>query len=197
MMPSFSPPGFVLIAPPEQTGYTTDFGEWLMSSDRGLDPSYFEGRYLVEIESWNWELGLGLMPASAPAEAKVHGELMYTRGVDIRGRVLVPRAYQPRTMGLWLTPSKLEYWSGPKARDDIGQLTFHEEPLNGMDLSASVLIPEDALSNVLTCLASIWRYVHLWNAGDFPQAILTMVTFSRDIPERLRPWLEDGVSGEH
>jgi hypothetical protein len=161
-----------------------------MQVSAGLDPGFFKDRYLIEIETWDWGLSVGMMPQSTPEEGKPHGELLYTQGVDVRGRILAPKQWAGKLAAVWLSPAKVEYWAGPEALEEVGQFNHYEEQLNGLDFGASVLVPEDSLANVLTCLASIWRYVHIWTEDPFPRASIQMASFSRDLHKNLRPWIE-------
>jgi hypothetical protein len=146
-------------------------------------------RWLVEIESWDWALGLTMAWPGLPEDAKVNGEQVYTRGVDLRGRVIAPKVHSGKAIWVWLSPSPLRYWSAPDPLDEVGQFEAYEEPLNGRCFGATILIPEDSLSNVLTCLSSVWRYIHIWTLDPFPRASISAVSFARDVHKNLEPWI--------
>ena len=149
-----------------------------------------ENRYLIEILTWDWSLYVGMEPKPMPDEAGFQGQLMYARGVDIRGRVVAPRIYRGKSIGVSLSPIGKEILFGPDGLGGVGQLIAYEEPLGGREFGASVLLPEDALPSVITCLASAWKYIHIWTTGSLPNASVSAASFSRDVHENLLDWME-------
>jgi hypothetical protein len=159
------------------------------------DPEGERTRWLVEILSWDSLLGLAITAPGLPEEAKPHGELAYSRGVDIRGRLVAPKPHADKAIRVWLAPSPLRYWTGPEAFDEVGQFVAHDQPKNGSDFEATVLIPDDSLTDALISLASAWRYIHIWTVDPFPRASISRASFSRDLHPNLEPWIRGEASG--
>ena len=48
------------------------------------------------------------------------------------------------------------------------------------------MLPQDALPMAITCLSTVWKYLHLWTTDAPPeQARITDFAFSSTIPETL------------
>ncbi|MBW8816115.1 MAG: hypothetical protein JF588_22085 [Caulobacterales bacterium] len=152
-------------------------------------------RWLVEILGWDASLGLSIVRPGLPEEAKVHGELAYSRGIDIRGRLVAPKSHSDKAIRVWLSPSPLRYWAGPEALDEVGQFNPYDTPKNGSDFDATILIPEDSLTYAVVSLGSAWRYIHIWTLDPFPRASIARVSFSQDVHPNLEPWIRGEASG--
>lgn len=127
------------------------------------DPALSETRLLIEILTWDWALHVGMAPPTMPLEHRRQGGLIYTRGLDITGRIVSPGHRHGQSARVWITPFGGDLTFGPDGLEAVG----HCRPGNdtrGTDLEASLLLPDDALSGVITCLASVWKYLHLWTA---------------------------------
>ena len=66
-----------------------------------LAPSFFNGRLMVEIEGWNWALTVGLSHPSTPPRYRFQGGLMYTRGIDIAGRIRAPSIHRGKQIRIF------------------------------------------------------------------------------------------------
>jgi hypothetical protein len=157
-----------------------------------LGPSLSDTRLLVEIETWDWNLHVGLSPASAPPEDRFQGGLLYTRGLQIQGRVVAPKTHRSKTISIWISPIGPEVRFGEEGLKRVGQFYAYAEHSRGRNFGASLFLPEDSLSNAMICLSSTWRYVHLWVGEDLagPQGI-ERFSFSRDIHENLISWARE------
>ncbi|WP_397405170.1 hypothetical protein, partial [Phenylobacterium sp.] len=52
------------------------------------DPDALDNRLIIEILSWDWALHVGMAPDSVPQEQRHQGGLIYSRGLDINGRIV-------------------------------------------------------------------------------------------------------------
>jgi hypothetical protein len=155
------------------------------------DPSFFAGRYLIEIVNWNWELHVGLSTESTPEEYRFQGGLNYSRGLNIEGHILAPKGDNGKVIGVWLYPMGPEVGFGPGHLDEVGQFHEYRDATRRRDFSASLLLPQDALAPAVTCLASVWKYIDIWTVDDpLDRASVTNFCFSRDIHKNLLPWIE-------
>ena len=48
-----------------------------------LDPSFFDGRFMVEIREWDWNLYVALSHPKFPRKYSFQGGLNYSRGIQI------------------------------------------------------------------------------------------------------------------
>ena len=76
------------------------------NSDDGepLPPSFFEGRFLIEILSWDWPLYLGMSSKNVPRKYTFQGGLDYVRAIDVEGRILAPVEYRGQTIRVHISP---------------------------------------------------------------------------------------------
>lgn len=153
----------------------------------------FEERLLVEIETWNWNLHVGLCSALTPAADRVQGGLSYGRSFDIRGLIRAPQNRQSKTIWVWILPFAPDVQFGPE--DDVGQVSFRNPEAHRGELRATLLAPEGAISTMATCFASTWKYIHIVTFDDDGErASVARFSFSPDIDETLRPWVGSRVS---
>ena len=151
------------------------------------EPAIPDGRLLVEIEAWNGNLYLGLASELTPQEYRFQGGLNYARGFDIEGRLVSPEQHRARSIRLNLSPFGPDMRFGPNHLDEVGQLHAHPPRPKKPDFSGTLLVPEDALSVIATCLSSTWRYVHIWTFdGDAERASISAYSFSSTVQEELR-----------
>jgi hypothetical protein len=160
-----------------------------MQENAALDPGFFDGRFLVEIDRWDATLHVGLSSDSAPQEYRFQGGLSYVRGFDIDGRILAPGRERAKSIRLRLSPFGTDIGFGPGGLDEVGQLHIHAGRSGKPDFSATLLIPEAALPMAAICLSSTWRYVHIWLFDeDSERASINAFSFSSSIHENLRAW---------
>lgn len=162
-----------------------------MPSDATLDPAFFDRRFLIEIEAWEPTLHLGLSSEQIPMEFRFQGGLSYERSVDITGRVIAPKAHRDKSIRVWLSQFGAEVSFGP-AEDqlnEVGRLYLRPEA-NISDLSASLDLPESSFPFAVTCLASCWRYLHLWMLDeDGGEASISEFSFSSIVHKNLESWI--------
>lgn len=142
------------------------------------DPALSETRLLIEILTWDWALHVGRAPPTMPLEHRLQGGLFTSQGVDIVGRIVAPGGRQGQSARVWIIPFGADLTFGPDGLQDVGQCHPGHEG-RGTDFEANLLLPHDTLSDVITCLSSVWKYLHLWTA-DAPSdpAVVTDFAFA-------------------
>jgi hypothetical protein len=150
-----------------------------------------EGRLLVEIESWEWSPYVGISPEIVPVDERFQGGLLYTRGIEIAGRVRGPKDLRGLSIAIWVSPLSSAIVFSADLSGDVGRFYRNPESTRA-DLGASLWFPEADLANAITCLGTIWRYAHIWLDGaDEDPAGVHAFTFSREIPLNLREWAQE------
>lgn len=142
---------------------------------------------MIEIEEWDWLLYVGLSHPSTPPKYRFQGGLMYTRGIDIAGRIRAPGVHRGKRVRVWISTF------GPKVRfdlrsGDVGR--FHTDRLgeDGPPFDASLRMPEAALQDTLICLGSIWKFLDIWTVADQAGSAITAFSFSAAIPPSIATW---------
>lgn len=158
-------------------------------ANAALDPGFFDGRFMVEIREWDWNLYLALSNPKVPKKYRFQGGLNYSRGVEIIGRVRAPNPLRGKLMRIWLSPFGPEIKFGAGGLDRVGQ--FYKDRLEaiGSDFEASLHLPEEALPPTITCLSSVWRYLDIW-IGEYEgdEAAVAAFSFSASIHPNLKEW---------
>lgn len=164
-----------------------------MTSDvpnAALEAGFFDGRFMVEIREWNWNLYIGLSPPGFPVEYSFQGGMNYSRGIEIIGKVRAPARHRAKVMRIWLSPFGAETTFGPDdGRHWVGRFYRDRPEADRSDFEASLDLPEEALSPAITCLSSVWRYLDIWITeyqGD--EAPVAAFTFSGSIHPNLKEW---------
>ena len=143
-------------------------------------------RLIVEIESWNWGLHVGVSSPFVPIEHRFQQGLMYSRSIQVEGRVRAPRVRDGEPIEAWMTPLGPEM-GGPHV-EEVGQFYEGGPPVRPA-LQVSLRLPEEALASTLTCLGSSWRFLLLW-IKDNPdeRASVTAFSFLAKLPLDLGDW---------
>ena len=156
------------------------------------DPTLSETRLVIEILTWDWALHVGMAPPAVPPEHRRQGGLIYTQGLDITGRIVAPVVRDGEFARVWITPFGPDLNFGPHGLRNVGQCHPGHEG-RGTDLEANLLLPHDLLSGVITCLSSVWKYLHLWTAdAPLDPAVVTDFAFSATLSETIRSWAQSG-----
>lgn len=159
-----------------------------------LDPGFFDNRFLVEIESWEPRLHVGLSRKSVPEEYRSSDGLDYVRNFDIAGRIVAPKAYRAKSIRVWLSPIGPEMRFGADDEeeiDEVGRLYFQSESKTS-DFDASLWLPESSLAFTVTCLASCWKFLHLWIFNEWEkEASVRKFSFSTTVHKNLDPWVSE------
>jgi hypothetical protein len=113
--------------------------------------------FLVELLSCNGGLSVLPSPPSLPEPHRFEGGLIYSRLLELGGRVLAPEIFRDRTMHIWL--SQLNSWNlrRPPRAPDIGEIVDRTDELPGGGLEASLLVPQDAWPTCVQRLGAEWR----------------------------------------
>lgn len=147
-----------------------------------------DGRHLVEIESWEANLHVGLASSYAPREHQFQGGLAFVRGFDLKGRVVAPRVSSGKAINIHLSPFGPELQFGLDGLDEVGQLWFR--PSKPRQFSATLLVPESALPLAAISLGTAWKYLHFWTFDeDDERASVNAFSFSSEIHENLTAWI--------
>ena len=126
--------------------------------------------YLVEIQSWDWPLHVGVRPRSAVADHHLEGDLLCVETLAIDGLVLAPEEHRSKRIHLSLYPLSREIIFGDRDERDVGRL--YTDPVERKDLgfSANLFLPADTLQSAIFCFGSIWRRIHMW-IDDGPEPV--------------------------
>lgn len=166
------------------------------NEDSGVDPGFFEDRFLIEILDWDWNLHFGLSSDHVPIEYRYRGEFLYARGLEIVGRIVAPNTHDGQMIYVWVTPVGPELMFGSAKLQRVGRFHQRNAP-NESEFDASVILPEDSLAMMLTCLASVWKYIHIGTINNSDgDVLITDVSFSREIHENLLPWIHQTQPGK-
>ena len=162
------------------------------SGNAAEDPGFFDGRLLIRIKSWDWPLSVGLSSDLTPPEHRFQGGLHYVRTFDIHGEVAAPAEHRGRPVQVWLSPFDKDLRFGPETYPEVGRFFVRHPEEGRQGLSLTILLPEDAIATTATCLASVWKYLHVWTVNvDAEQASIKSYSFSADIHSNLQGWVDD------
>ena len=136
--------------------------------------------FLIELRSCDGGLGVLPCPPSAPRAHRFQGGLIYSRMIDIEGRVLAPRGLADRPIRIWF--DQQESWRfSRRSPPHIGYLYDRTGELPGGGLEASLYIPKDAWIPAVDCLSAIWRRLRLTGVnGDGYRMRLVDFSFHSD-----------------
>lgn len=112
--------------------------------------------FAVALEGCDGGLGLLPCPPGVPKAHRFQGGLIYTRMIEIKGRMIAPQPMSGLPVRIWL--SQLERWrfSG-REPPYIGDFCDRSGELPGGGLEAAIYIPKDAWSTSVLCLGTKWR----------------------------------------
>jgi len=156
-----------------------------------LDPGFFDGRLLVEIEAWNCGLSVRLSSDLMPRQYRFQGGLDVTRGFDIDGRVRAPGRFKDQRIAVYLQPFGAE---AGEEWDEVGRLYFHPDRApDKPPLSGTLLVPETTLTLIAASLSSVWRYLHIWTFDeDQVEASVSSFGFDTKVHRNLETWVAEG-----
>lgn len=149
------------------------------------------GRVIIEITDWDWHMHVGMPHRSMPKSDLHQGWLLYSRSVEVQGRIVSPAAYRWKTVSFWLMPLPKGVRLTKADRDlpafqRVGHFGETTSPDRSTDFSASGYAPSEALPEAAVALGSVWKILQLWLKGD-PRdgAPIEWFAFSRSIPPKL------------
>ncbi len=112
--------------------------------------------FAVELEGCDGGLSLLPSPPQMPKAHRFQGGLIYTRTIEVTGRMTAPQPMSDRPIRIWL--SQLERWHFSRREPPyIGDLCDRTHELPGGGLEAAIYIPKDAWSTSILCLGMKWR----------------------------------------
>lgn len=150
-----------------------------------LGESFFDGRWLVEIEAWNCPLFVRLSSPEMPREHTFQNGIDLGRTFDIQTRVRAPAQHRGQNIYIHMMPVGPDHdeW------DEVGRLYFSRPEMPR--LSATLLIPEATIPLAATCLSSIWKYIHIWTFdADAEEASISGFSFDTAIHRNLAAWVD-------
>ena len=151
------------------------------------DPSFFDGRLLIDILAWDWNLHIAIGDRATWPKRPSHG-LDYGRDFTIHGHVRAPRELRGKGVKVTLSPF------GPKVRFGHGGLrrvgALAQSPSgSGFDFEAMLMLPEDAIAPTATSLASVWKHLQIRiGDGDLGEASIFAYHFHASIHPNLEAW---------
>ena len=119
------------------------------------DPRSFDGRILVDILGWTWNLRVAVSAPSARPKARFQNGLEYGRDFQIQGRIRSPSVLRGKSMDLTLTPFGPRVLFGRNGLTDVGRITVRATGAEE-GFAAVLMLPESAIPSTATSLASAW-----------------------------------------
>jgi hypothetical protein len=152
-----------------------------------LDPRFFDGRILVDILAWDWNLRVAVVGPSTRPKSRFQSGLDYGRDFKIQGRVRAPGALRGKTIEVTLSPFGPKVMFGRNGLQEVGRLSASAS--GDVDLATTLMLPESAIPSTATSLASIWKHLDLWTFdGTDDGARISAFSFSAAIPPNLLDW---------
>ena len=162
------------------------------TEDRGgaaLDPSFFEGRLLIEILTWDWTLHVGLSHKHTPRKDRFQGGLDLMRSIDVEGRILAPQEHRGHDVCVHFSPFGPRMRFGRRGLDRVGWFYLPRSAPEQRGYSASLLLPGADLTLLAVALSSTTKYLHLWTFDlDIDQANVRDYGLSSTISDKVKPW---------
>jgi len=143
-----------------------------------------EGRFWIEILSWDWNLSVALSSEQTPVEHRFQGGLNYVRSFELRGQVVAPQRLSDRSIRIWISPFDADMRFGPDEMDEVGRLYLARSAvLDKADWSATLMLPEDSVTALATCLSSVSKFlfVRVFDIRD-AEASIDHYAFSSALP---------------
>jgi len=155
-----------------------------------LDPAFFDGRLMIEITAWNWNLRVAISLAPTRSRSQPLKGLDYGRDFTIRGRIRAPHALRGRSIKVTLSPFGPSVRFGQGGLKHVGLLTVCP-PGAENDHEAVLMLPESAIPSTATSLASIWKYLQVLTFNEGAEgAKISAYFFSAAIPPNLQDWAD-------
>lgn len=105
--------------------------------------------------------------------------------------MVAPRVSSGKAIDIHLSTFGPELQFGDDGLDEVGQLWT--QPSKPRHFSATLLVPESALSLTAVALGTAWKYLHLWTFDeDDERASVSAFSFSSTIHGNLASWISGG-----
>jgi hypothetical protein len=151
------------------------------------DPSFFDGRVMIDILAWNWSLRLRIgNPAAAGMKARFQG-LDYGRDFIIRGQVRAPRELRGKTIEVVLSPFGPDVRFGRGGLQQVGTLKSQSQH-SRLEFKATLMLPEDAIAPTVASLASTWKHLQILTEDEPGGARITSYFFQASIHPNMEGW---------
>ena len=152
------------------------------------DPRFFDGRILIDIQTWDWNLRVAVSAPSTGLKSRFQGGLDYSRDFKLRGRIRAPSAGRGKIVDVTLSPFGPKVLFGRNGLKEVGRLGVGM-PEQGADLSATLMLPESAIPSTATSLASVWKHLDLWTFDATDEgAKVSAFAFSAATHPNLADW---------
>lgn len=158
-----------------------------------LASGFFDRRMLIEIEAWQANFHLGVLPKHMSSEGAYLGGLIYVRRFDLRGRVLAPKDLRGGTIDVNLSPLPAELlFISRTTTTSVGRFYIEPESPTTTDYTMTLRMPEAELAYVATCLATNWKYLDVWVSDDDDAwSEVADYAFSSKIHPNLEAWIAE------
>jgi len=137
-----------------------------------------ETLFLIEIQSWDWPLYVGVTPEAAVTNPDLDGDLLCVQNIEIQGRVLAPEEHRSKLIELRVYAFPRDIIFGDRAERNVGSLYRDQPAREDLSFSANLFLPDDMLQSAIFCLGSIWQRVHLWVADGAERSAVTDFGFT-------------------
>ena len=155
--------------------------------DATSDPGFFEGRLMIDILAWDWNLRIAVSPALARPKARFQG-LDYGRDFTLRGRVRGPNELRGKGIKVTLSPFGAKVRFGPRGLQHVGSIMAMPAG-SAFDLEAVLMLPEEAIASTATSLSATWKYLQIQTTDDdLNGARVFFYSFHASIPPKLKAW---------
>lgn len=141
-------------------------------------------QFVVQIESWDWPLHVGVKPRAVVDDLGRDGDLLCSEAIVIDGLILSPQEHAAKSIQCQLYPLPREAMFDGSEKRDVGRL--HRKPIEGSesDFYASLFLPADTLHSAIVCLGSKWQGLHMWVGDDAePDAVTHFGFFGQLKPQ--------------
>lgn len=153
------------------------------------DPGFFEGRLLIDILAWDWNLRVAISPAMSRPRSWLWDGLEYSRDFTIQGRIRAPSELRGKCIKVTLSPFGPKVRFGRGGMQQVGQMIVRAPEATDTELDATLMLPEAAIPTTATSLASIWKHLDIWTFERDPKsAKISAYAFSAEIHANLQAW---------
>lgn len=167
-----------------------------MTENRGeelLTAGFFEGRLLMQIESWDATLALRVCSEGTPPEYRLRGAFSRSQLFELRGKLLAPKGYRGQSIRVFLSPLGQDIAFERDEPVEAGRIRFRDEGGEKTEITATLRLLEEDVGYTATCLSSIWKYLHIWISEEYDlDADISSYSFSAALHCNLDPWLAEG-----
>lgn len=161
-----------------------------METEEGaaLSPSFFEGRVLIEILSWDWGLFVGLSRIG-PRKYRFQGGLDLVRNISLEGRILAPQEHRAHDIRVDVSPFGPEMRFGRRGLKCVGWFELPHPAPEPRGYRAKLLLPEADLALLAVALSATTKYLHIWTrALDADDTRIKNYSLSSTIGDKVKPW---------